>query len=267
MRGTRPALVAIVVFAALGASGEVTLDFGKLRVARGATAAGDRFLRNSEFEKAERRFHDALAAADEYPPAHLGLGSALVGQGRFAEAIEALQQAERRYVEWQGLLQNAKMTHRRVTLDQKQQTDDLLIQARVAAALTNAAVQPVLQRVIQRLEVDSMRLELSRDRGEQIDPKVLAAIPSQVFYLQGISHLRLGQREAGVEALEVALVLDEDHALASYNLAVALFTGGRVQEAREYLDVAIAGGVEPPKQLLDDVERALAAARNGRTGQ
>lgn len=267
MRSSRLAIAALLMLlAGFPARGDRDLNFEKLQVAKSATTSGDRLLRQGRFVRAEDRFRDAIAAAEEYPPAYLGLGSALVGQGRFDEAVEVLRQAERRYVDWQDLLQGAKMRHRGITLDKQLATEDLLIQAKAIAVLANAAVQPAVLRVIQHLSAESIRLEGARERGEQIDPGVIAAIPAQVFYLEGISHLRRGQREAGVETLQVALLLDPEHALASYNLAVALFVGGRVREAKQHLDAALAGGIEPPEQFLDDVERALAAAGAGPAG-
>ena len=267
MRSSRLAIAALLLLlAALPARGDRDLNFDKLQVAKSATTSGDQLLRQSRFVRAENRFREAIAAAEEYPPAYLGLGSSLVGQGRFDEAVEVLRQAEGRYVDWQDLLEGAKIRHRGITMDRQLETEDLLIQARAIAALTNAAVQPAVLRVIQQLSVESMRLEGASERGEQIDPRVIAAIPAQVFYLEGISHLRQGQREAGVETLQVALLLDPGHALASYNLAVALFVGGRVREAKQHLDAALAGGIEPPEQFLHDVERALAAAGSGPAG-
>ncbi len=256
----RALLAAALLLAPLAVRGAERLDFDRIEVARSATADGDRLLRASRFVKAEDRFRAAIAAADNYPPAYLGLGSALVGQGRFAEAVDVLHRAEGRYVTWKGYLEDAKIAHRRYTLDQKQEANDLLARARVAAALVNTQTEAsaVLLRVIQHLEIEVMRLEGARRSGEQIDPGDIAAIPAQVFYLEGISQLRLGDREAGVEALEVALLLDESHPLASYNLAVALFVAGRYHEAKEHLAVAIAGGVEPPASFVRDLDRALA---------
>ncbi len=237
------------------------LDFSKIKVAQSSTAKGDKALRADKFEAAEKHFRDAIAADKDFPPSYLGLGSALVAQQRFPEAIEALQEAERRYVVWKSLLENAKMRHRELTLDRQQQTKDMLAETKTKAKLDRGfADKPEVARLIQRLELDVMKLSATRDANERIDSEDVAAIPPQVFYLEGISHLRTGQRDDGIALLEIALLLDDTHALSHYNLAVALFSAGRVQEAKEHLDAAIAGGVQPPPAFVRDVDRALAAA-------
>jgi len=242
------------------------LDFGKVKVAERSTAAGDRFLRNDKYAQAEERFRSAIEAEPGYPPAHLGLGSALVAQQRFAEAIEALRDAERRYVAWKTLLETAKMRERKHTIDQQGIADDLLIDAKAKAKQSSGAVSeanPRLVRLIQRLQVEVGKLENVRDTIERIDAEDVAAIPAQVFYLEGISHLHLGQKEDGVEMLEVALMLDEGHALSHYNLAVAMFGAGELEAAQQHLDAAVAAGVTPPPAFVADVEKALTA--QGRT--
>ena len=87
------------------------------------------------------------------------------------------------------------------------------------------------------------------------------AIPAQVFYLQGVSYLRTNQRSQGIDALETCLLVDSQHELAHYNLAVARFTVGDVDEARSHLDAAIARGVEPHANFVADLERALNSRR------
>jgi tetratricopeptide (TPR) repeat protein len=84
-----------------------------------------------------------------------------------------------------------------------------------------------------------------------------SAIPTQVFYLEGLAYLRSGRREEGMAELTVCLALDPAHALAHYNLAVALFTGGQVLDAKEHLDAAVAGGVKPNPKFAADLDKAV----------
>ena len=82
------------------------------------------------------------------------------------------------------------------------------------------------------------------------------AIPPQVFYLEGIAYLRSGRPDLGVDALKVCLLVDEDHGLAHYNLAVVLLGQGEVAESRAHLDAALAAGVVPHAQFVADLELA-----------
>ncbi len=242
------------------------LDFSKIKVAQSSTAKGDKALRADKLEAAEKHFRDAIAADQDYPPSYLGLGSALVAQQRFGEAIEVLRETEIRYVAWKRLLAMAQMRNRKLLIDMRQDTRDLIGDLKNRAKLTKAYADPgsKLVKLIQRLEVDRMRIEVFRDVNDRIEPEDLGAIPAQVFYLEGISHLRLGQLDDGVALLEVTLLLDETHGLAHYNLAVAELALGHPVQAKEHLDAAVTAGVTPPPAFVADVERALGA--QGGTG-
>jgi hypothetical protein len=67
--------------------------------------------------------------------------------------------------------------------------------------------------------------------------------PLQELYALGLFHLdsRLSQRMPPEPPFR-------------YNLAVALFSIDRIEEAADHLELAMAEGVEPPHQLVTDME-------------
>ncbi len=267
-RFSRGLVAAVAVAASLGvAAQDDHLDFGKIKVAQSKTAAGDRSLRRERYVKAEQEFHAAIAADATYPAAYAGLGSALVAQQRFGEAIEALREAEIRYVAWKRLLAISQMRNRKFLIDlrhaYRDQIGDLKDKLKADKAAHRTEDRAVVK-LIQSLELEKMRIEVFRDNNDRIEPEDLGAIPAQVFYLEGISHLRLGQLDDGVALLEVTLLLDETHGLAHYNLAVAELGLGHPVQAKEHLDAAVTAGVTPPPAFVGDLERALAA--RGGTG-
>ncbi len=221
--------------------------------ARAKIAKGDKQLKKREFAPAEKHFRDAIAIEPSVPTAHLGLGAALVGQQRFAEALGVLEEAERRFVEWEQKIQIADLEMRQLSERQRQTAEDL---AAAARAKSNPASVTARQQSRGQLNVDRIETEefLFRDRFEQEE---FDAIPAQVFYLEGISFLRTQRRDQGIEALEICLLIEPEHGHAHYNLAVALFTRGEPAAAKEHLDAAIAAGVEPHPKFVADLEGAL----------
>ena len=225
----------------------------RMTLARAQIAKGEKQLKKREFGPAEKHFRNALATEPALPTAHLGLGAALVGQQRFEEALAALEEAERRYVAWEQQIQIADLQMRQLSERQLQAAADL---AAAAQARSNPSSVTAPQQSRDSATADRIRTEqfVLRDRFEQED---FDAIPAQVFYLEGISYLRTGRRDQGIEALEICLLIDGGHGLAHYNLAVALFTRGEPAAAKEHLDAALAAGVEAHPQFVADLEGAL----------
>jgi tetratricopeptide (TPR) repeat protein len=209
-------------------------------------AKGDVALKKSHFADAERRYRKASEIAPEIPSAHLGLGASLVGQQRYVEAIDSLAEAERRFIEYDRLVEESGR--------------------RAIASMEDTELK--VETITGTYKVDqhgpSNQL-LSTRQVAELNFSDESSIPATLYYLQGVASLRTGQKIAGIEKLERCLEIDGAHGLAHYNLAVALFSINRVEEAADHLEVAIAEGVQPPRQLVADIEarsreRALADA-------
>ncbi len=249
-------LILAVSLCASGASSATTLGKDRLRLARTQTARGDELVKKSEYAGAEKKYRGAIATEPQLPTAYLGLGKALVGQQRYAEALAVLEEAEKRYLRWEQTVQIAEMKKRQLTERQLQAIRD--VQAAVSdksGILAGGAPGPGQagpgQLTAAKIESEQFLFRENRDL------EAFHAIPSQVFYLAGISYLRTNRRDLGIQALEVCLTINSQHKLAHYNLAVALFTRGDVDEAKAHLEAAVTGGVEPHEGFLVDLERAL----------
>lgn len=254
-------LLAFSVLVSFSAVCSYADELGKdrLMLARAQAAKAEKHLDKSKYVEAEKHFRRAIATEPQIATAHLGLGRALVGQHRYAEALVVLAEAEKRFVEWEQAIQIADLVKRQVGERELQSVKD--IQAAISDrgnALSGSA--PRTPNDTARATPRTIKAEkfLVRERREM---QGFEAIPAQVFYLQGVSYLRTNQRSQGIDALETCLLVDNQHELAHYNLAVARFTIGDVDEARAHLDVAIARGVEPHATFVEDLERVLNSRR------
>jgi tetratricopeptide (TPR) repeat protein len=230
-----------------------------MTLARSKTAKGEALLKRSEYALAEQQFRVAISIEPTLPTCHLGLGASLVAQGRFDEALDALEEAGRKYVSWEQVIELADLQKRQLAERQLQTVRDL--KAAQASRISNPdATLFDESSIFGGLSESQIETEqfIFRERWmlEEFD-----AIPPQVFYLEGIAYLRTNRREQGIEALRICLVIDPRHELAHYNLAVALFTLGDLVAAREHLDEAVERGVEPAKKFVEDLERATEKVR------
>jgi len=248
------------------AASATTIGKDRLRLARTQTAKGDALVEKTEYAGAEKQYRSAIATEPQLPTAYMGLAKALVGQQRYEEALAALEQAEKRYVEWEQAVQLGEM--------QKQQISErqLLSLRDTQAAASDRTSGPTIEASstgkplpgqLTAAKLESEHFLFRENRAlEAVD-----AIPAQVFYLEGISYLRTNRRALGIEALEVCLAIDSRHQLAHYSLAVALFTRGYFEEAKSHLDAAVAGGVEPHAGFVADLERALSSRQAAQGGE
>lgn len=204
---------------------------------------GDGALARGDFEQAEKAFRVAIGMVPELPSAQLGLGAALVGRTRYAEAIEVLDQAEQLYRELDEAHRVAMLKIHGVIDDARRQVSVLEDDHSVGHMIPNW----------QGLEND----QVSKLNATQGPP-----VPAQVYYLQGIARVRLGDRDAGVERLRRCLEVDPHHALAHYNLGVALLGVGDREMAEHHIQRAVQAGLVVPPALLDRLvppERRLAS--------
>lgn len=226
-----------------------------MTLARSRTAKGEVMLKRSDYARAEQMFRVAISTEPTLPTCHLGLGAALVAQGRFDEALDALEEAGRKYVAWEQVIELADLEKRQLAERQLQSVRDNTA-AKAAVSSSPDVTQVTANTIFGGLTESRIETEqfIFRERWmlEKFD-----AIPPQVFYLEGLAYLRTNRREQGVEALRICLLIDPGHELAHYNLSVALFTLGELAEAREHLDAAVAGGVDPSKRFVKDLERAM----------
>jgi tetratricopeptide (TPR) repeat protein len=206
-------------------------------------------LHKGKYAEAEKIFRKAIEMEPTLPSAYLGLGAALVGQRRYDEALNVLTEAERRYEEY-----------------------DLL--QRESGRLAVAGIEETERRV-ETLK-DTYGVFQRGPANQQLTPAQVSRMnvptgsstPAQALFLQGVALLRTDQLVEGIERLERCLSIDGDHGLAHHNLAVAMYSIGRVDEAKAHLDAAIAAGVEPPPALVAEIEarsreRAVADASEG----
>ena len=258
-------LIAAVLLSTSVASA-ATVGKDRLRLARSHTAKGDKLVKKTEYAGAERKYRSAIAVEPLLPTAYLGLGKALIGQQRYAEALEVLEEAEKRFVEWEQMIQIGQMQKQQLAERQLQSLRD--VQAAVSdkgSPFSGDSPTPgppsAGQLTAQKIETEQFLFR------ENYDLEGFQAIPSQVFYLEGIAYLRTNRRALGIEALEVCLTINKRHELAHYNLAVALFTRGDVEEAKSHLDAAVSAGVEPHEGFVADLEGALGSRQVAQGGK
>ncbi len=228
----------------------------RLKLARSQTGKAEKMVEKSEYVGAERLFRNAISIEPLLPTAYLGLGKALVGQQRYAEALDALEQAEQRYIEWEQAVQIGDLEKRVVAERQLQSVNDVRATISGRSSASSRGSSPAGQIGAGQLTPEKLQTEQFLFRNHH-QMEGFQAIPAQVFYLEGISYLRTNRRAKGIEALRVCLLTNHRHHLAHYNLAVALFTQGEFDEAKTHLDSAIKGGVEPHSNFVADLELAL----------
>lgn len=221
-------------------------------MARSATDRGDVFLRKQKYERAEEAFLSAIEHEPRYAPAHLGLGATLVATHRFAPAIEVLQEAERRFAEWRRMHETLGLEDQQHNADRSRKVRDF---ARRRIENANPAQRAT---VAQRAQREIQVVDRGKVIADRLRPDEVDGIPAQVFYLEGVALLRVGRAADGIVALETALFIDDDHALSHYNLAVALFVSGELDQAKHHLDAAVESGAQPHPQFVADLEGALA---------
>jgi Tfp pilus assembly protein PilF len=244
--------VVLVVFAVAVALPAAAGDPDGVARAKARVAKGEAQLQKEQYADAEKTFRKAIEMEPSLPSAHLGLGAALVGQRRYDDALKALAVAERRYSEFDELQRESG----RLAVASMEETE------RRVETLTET------YGVFQRGPTNQ---QLSPSQVDRMNVPTTGSMPASAFYLQGVALLRTGQKVAGIERLERCLSLDGDHSLAHYNLAVAMNSVGRVDEAKRHLDASTAGGVQPAPALVAEIdarsrERAMAGASESATG-
>jgi tetratricopeptide (TPR) repeat protein len=251
--------ILVVAGVVLTAAPVGALERANLARAQSVTSKGEKLLAKEDYARAEKLFRQAIEIEPALPSAHLGLGAALVGEQRFTDALEALGEAEQRFVRFEQEQQQAQLKAKQQAAQVQQEFKDN--QQAVHGSSLSAGGPPSAQLGqgggggLTDLTADRLRTQEHLVRHDwRMDE--LRAIPAQVFYLEGISNLRSGNREEGMRALELALSIDPSYGLAHYNLAVALFSGGQVAEAKEHLDAAVQAGVKPNPKFAADLERA-----------
>ena len=245
----------IVTLAILGLLISVTcwaVDSDAVARATAQVSKGDAALTKGSYPEAEKHYRKAAEIAPNVPTAYLGLGAALVGQKRYVEALAALGEAESRFIEYE-------IQHResgRQAIEGMQDTERQLATFMDTYGVFQRG--PSNQILTQRQVVEMNLSEAS-------------SIPAHLYYLQGVASLRTGQKVAGIERLERCISIDGNHGLAHYNLAVALYSIERFPEVGRHIQDAIAAGIEPPPELIAEIEtrsreRSLADAMKTSSG-
>lgn len=233
-------------------------DPSRLALARSKAGKAEKQLAKENFTKAEALFRGAIEDEPSFPDAYLGLASALCGQQRYAEALPVLQQAEDAYVRWHQNAQVTEMEARQDAAARAREFRDLQQQQAQRGPTTQQQGPGSAAGDMARMAASRISSEeyLAR-RGWKMEE--FDAIPAHAFYLAGLCRLRTGDRDGAITELEACLARDGDHALAHYNLAVALFSKGDAVGAAEHLEAARKAGIEPNPQFVADLQHRLAA--------
>ncbi len=221
----------------------------RMIMAEAKIAKGEKLKKKEKFAQAEELFRRAIELEPVIPEAHLKLGAVLIAQSRYEEALEALAEAKKRYVEWEEEMARASLEQRQLVFRQAQEFEDLA--AVRDDRTTPDTVASVASQVANQIDTQKLHTDLQWKMEE------FQAISPQAFYLEGIAYLRTNRKEMGMKALENCLALDDSHGLAHYNLAVALFSMGEPAEAKIHLAAALDAEVEPHPQFVADLENAL----------
>ncbi len=245
-----PSILAILAVAAAPAFAAGS----RLAVARASVEKGDALMQKERYEAAEKAYRKAIDNEATLPTAYHGLGRALVAQQRFGEAIDALEEAKDRYVRWAQEEKSTEMEARQDAAARARAFQDLQNTQKIRQTAPGTSPAADLTRMA------ANRIETERYlAGKNWKYEDLEAIPADVFYLDGLAHLRTGDKEGGIRELDTCLVLEPEHGLAHYNLAVALFTSGQVRAAKEHLDAAVAAGVDANPQFVAALDAAYKA--------
>jgi Tfp pilus assembly protein PilF len=226
-------LVGLVLTAAPPAHTSDEMARAQARVTRGETC-----LQDTRYDQAEKHFRKAIEMRPQMPTAYLGLGAALVGQRRYEEAARELDIAEQAYIDLAAQQREAG----RVAVERMEETR--------RQVETLESTYNVFHQVPNEFGLPDNVVSMTNVYGRE-------TVPAQLYYLQGVVALRGNRLIDGIEKLERCLEIDPDHALANYNLAVALHSTGRSLEAKNRLDAAVAGGIEAPEGLVAQIEAVV----------
>jgi tetratricopeptide (TPR) repeat protein len=225
----------VLLVCAVPCTGSERVDITR---AKNKVAKGDAQLVKNNYSAAGKLYRQAIDIDPRLPSAHLGLGATLIGQQRYQEAIAALADSERLYAEYEAQIREAQQKATNAVEDGERQ------------AQVFRDTYGVFQRVPHNLGMGTHAMGL-------LNFDEASVVPAQLYYLQGISFLRTTQKQQGIERLQRCLTLAPEHGLAHHNLAAALFTQGKVEQAKQHFDAAIAAGVDPNPSLAADLEREL----------
>ena len=221
------------------------LDSKGVARAQSQIGKGEKQLEKGNYDKAEQYFENAIEIQPELPMSYVDMAAVRIGQERFADALELLDQADRRYVEWQQLEQEMQLAGQQSANTQAR--DMAFMDDGGAGRITGGA-----QARSQRNNInDQKHLADNQWGGKENDPR-----PAQLFYLKGVAEVRLGHRDEGIAALQECLDRDPTHGLAHYNLAVALFGKGDIAGAKQHLEAAQEAGVQANPKFVEAVEAA-----------
>jgi tetratricopeptide (TPR) repeat protein len=240
----------VIVLALIAAPGWA-IDAARLSAARSKAGKGDKALAKGQYAEAEAAYRDAIASEPSLPTSYEGLGAALIGAMRFADAIPVLEQAKERYLAWEKLATMSSLEKQSDAQARSREIDDMdtIQKSKGAPPVASGSTMGGLS--ASHLDTEQYLAK----RGLNVEK--IKAIPAQVFYYSGLALLRTGQRDQGIEELQVCLARDGAHALAHYNLAVALFGKGDAAGAKQHLDAAVAAGVKAHPKFVQDVDAAV----------
>ncbi len=212
----------------------------------------DKALQSGDTEKGRLLFGRALEAVPDFPDAHLGLGQMAMVERRYEDALREFEAARDAYARFGEILFDVRMQQFTKTRDEISMLQDSLAQIREGAMFARPSGgggtvldQAKIENRIQQLEgVPEPKME------EAAEP------PAEIFFLIGNAQFRLSRLDAAAASYEECIRRNPKHLPSYTNLALALRSAGKVEEARAAIARAEAAGLKPDPKLKSDLGAA-----------
>lgn len=209
----------------------------------------DKVLQNGDTEKGRLLFGKALEAVPDFPDAHTGLGQMAMVERRYEDALREFEAARDAYARFGEILFDVRMQQFTKTRDEISMLQDSLAQIREGAMFARPSGgggtvldQAKIENRIQQLEgVPEPRKE------EAAEP------PAEIFFLIGNAQFRLSRLDAAAASYEECIRRNPKHLPSYTNLALALGSAGKIEEARAAIARAEAAGLKPDPKLKSDL--------------
>ena len=205
-------------------------------IAKGNAA---RSARTPRYSEAELHYKQAAREDPEDPRAHAGLGNVYLDQGRFANAVEAYQQALKIRDDYIDAYQ--PLGYSLARLKRHAEATDVFKQALQydpdnAEIYNNLAFTQVhAESYSEAVESGQKAIALLGQTGQSFKQGLQNRneVLSHAYKNVGNAYNGLKKYNEAAEALKQAAVIEPNNAAAHFNLGSALFNGGRYSEAIE----------------------------------
>ena len=191
------------------------------------------------YSEAELHYKQAAREDPADPRAHAGMGNVYLDQGRFANAVEAYQQALKIRVDYLDAYQPLGFSLAR--LNRHAEAADVLKQALQydpdnAEIYNNLAFTQVhAERYPEAVESGQKAIALLGQTGQSFKQGLQNRneVLSHAYKNVGNAYNGLKKYNEAADALKQAAAIEPNNAAAHFNLGLALYNGGRYSEAIE----------------------------------